>query len=72
MKSKEVIEFFGGYKATAQALGLTFQAVYQWPEDVPNARCAHVELAMKAEQDRRTKQEKKQARKGKQSKETQA
>lgn len=63
MKSKEVIEFFGSIKDTAQALGLSFQAVFQWPDDVPSTRRAHVELAMRVEQERRDKEAKKEARK---------
>ena len=62
MKTKEVIEFFGGTNATARALGITQPAVSQWGEDVPASRQAHIELAMKAERERRAKEAKKQAK----------
>jgi len=35
MKKKDVLEYFGGVKATATALGITSQAVSQWTERVP-------------------------------------
>ena len=35
MKKQEVIAYFGSVKATAAALGITSQAVSQWPERVP-------------------------------------
>lgn len=35
MKSKAVFKHFGGKMATARALGITHQAVYQWGDDVP-------------------------------------
>lgn len=47
MKSKDVIDFFGGPTATGAALGITGQAVSQWGETVPASRQAHVELATK-------------------------
>lgn len=47
MKTKSVIEFFGGVRETAEALSITTQAVYGWGEDVPRTRQGHIELASK-------------------------
>lgn len=47
MKTQEVIEYFGGVRQTAEALGMTAAAVYLWKEEVPKQRQAHVELATK-------------------------
>lgn len=47
MKTKEVLDYFGGVRATAGALGISSAAVYQWGDDVPKGRQAHVELATK-------------------------
>ena len=36
MKKSDVVKFFGGYSATARALGMkNRQAVFKWPEVVP-------------------------------------
>jgi DNA-binding transcriptional regulator YdaS (Cro superfamily) len=35
MKKQDVLSHFGGVKATANALGITSQAVSQWGEIVP-------------------------------------
>lgn len=35
MNKKDVIEHFGSVRATAEAFGLTTQAVYKWPQRVP-------------------------------------
>lgn len=35
MKKQDVISYFGSVKATAAALGITSQAVSQWPDRVP-------------------------------------
>lgn len=43
MKTADVLKFFGGARKTAEALGLSAAAVYQWDEDVPKTRQAHVE-----------------------------
>jgi len=43
MKSKDVIDYFGGVRQTADALGMTASAVYLWKEDVPKTRQAHIE-----------------------------
>jgi DNA-binding transcriptional regulator YdaS (Cro superfamily) len=63
MKSKDVLEFFGGTNATARALCLSAAAVSQWGDEVPAPRRGHVELAMKAEHQRRVKEAKKARRK---------
>lgn len=57
MKRSEVIEFFGGVRAAARALGLGSATVSQWKEEVPVSRQQHVELAMEAEKKRREKGE---------------
>ena len=43
MKKKEVIDYFGSQSATAKALGITRQAVNQWPEMVPPAIAEAIE-----------------------------
>lgn len=47
MKTQDVINFFGGAREAAEALGLSTQAIYQWGTDVPRTRQAHIELATK-------------------------
>lgn len=47
MKTKDVIDYFGGASKAASALGISTQAIYQWGDDVPGPRQAHVELATK-------------------------
>lgn len=47
MKTKDVINHFGGVRETAKALGLTTQAIYAWGETVPPSRHSHVTLATK-------------------------
>lgn len=47
MKTADVIEFFGGKRETAEALGVSSQAIYKWGEEVPKTRQTHVELATK-------------------------
>lgn len=37
MKKQDVINFFGSQKETAVALGITRQAVNQWPELLPKS-----------------------------------
>jgi hypothetical protein len=50
MKSKDVFKYFrsspdsSGKMETAEALGITHQAVYQWGEDVPARSQLLVEL----------------------------
>jgi hypothetical protein len=43
MLTKSVIKHFGGPAATAKALGITIQAVNDWPDEVPPLRQLHVE-----------------------------
>lgn len=58
MKSKDVIEFFGGPAETGRALGITGQAVSQWGEEVPGPRKKTVELAMRLETAKRNRRAK--------------
>ena len=44
MKKKDVIEFFGGVKSTAQALKISEQAVRKWPQTLCESRAHHIEL----------------------------
>lgn len=62
MNAKEVIEFFGTQEKTAEALLISQSAISQWGDIVPKPRRGHVELAMKAEQERRDAEAKKLAR----------
>ena len=43
MNKTNVIEHFGSVRATAEAFGLTTQAVYKWPDTV------HKHIALEAE-----------------------
>lgn len=47
MKTQDVLDYFGGVRQTAEALGMTPAAVYLWKEEVPKTRQAHVEAATK-------------------------
>lgn len=47
MKTQDVIDYFGGVRQTADALGMTAAAVYLWKDEVPKTRQAHVEAATK-------------------------
>ncbi|MCY1393189.1 DNA-binding transcriptional regulator Cro [compost metagenome] len=47
MKTKDVFDFFGGARQTAEALGISAAAVYQWGDEVPRTRQAHVEAVTK-------------------------
>jgi len=38
MKKDEVIAEFGGVRKLADALGITREAVYQWPTTIPRLR----------------------------------
>lgn len=42
MKTSYAIELFGGVKALADALGITRQAIYQWPEDLPQEQADRI------------------------------
>lgn len=44
MKTKDVVEFLGGVRKAAEALGISTQAIYNWGEEVPPMRQAHVQL----------------------------
>lgn len=62
MKGKQVVEFFGGVRAAARALGLGAATVCQWKDEVPVSRQQHVKLAMEAEENRRKDEEAKDKR----------
>lgn len=47
MKAQDVFDHFGGIRPAAEALGMTTQALYQWGDEVPKTRQAHVELVTK-------------------------
>jgi len=47
MKTQDVLEYFGGARQTAEALGISATAVYQWGDEVPRTRQAHVEAVTK-------------------------
>lgn len=47
MKTEKAIEYFGGVKALADALGIWPQAIYKWGEDVPCLRAYQIKEAMK-------------------------
>jgi hypothetical protein len=47
MKTQDVIDYFGGVRQTAEALGMTSAAVYLWKDEVPKTRQAHVEALTK-------------------------
>ncbi|SEG21243.1 Cro/CI family transcriptional regulator [Marinobacterium lutimaris] len=38
MTRSEAIEHFGGISELAKALGITYEAVRQWPEEIPLLR----------------------------------
>ncbi|WIX34126.1 Cro/CI family transcriptional regulator [Salinicola sp. JS01] len=44
MRKSQVIAYFGGVTATAEALELTTQAVSMWPEVVPRVRQWQIEV----------------------------
>ena len=45
MDKKEAIEKFGSTRKLAEALGISVQAIYQWPEELTRAIADRVELA---------------------------
>ena len=47
MKKKAAIKHFGGVLNTAQALGLSRQAVYKWPDVVPIKQAWRIERMSK-------------------------
>lgn len=45
MKKSEVIDFFGGIQQTADALGIRYQSVREWPEEgVPEGRQYQIQV----------------------------
>ena len=48
MNTKDTIEYFGDRATLALALGITVQAIAQWPDSVPRSRRQSVREAMKA------------------------
>lgn len=45
MKKSEVIAYFNGIQETADALGIRYQSVREWPEDgVPEGRQYQIEV----------------------------
>lgn len=54
MKKTEAIKFFGSKSKLAKAIGISYEAVRQWPEDIPYLRQLHIEKltdgALKAQQ----------------------
>ena len=50
MKKSEVIKFFGGIQQTADALGIRYQSVREWPEEgVPEGRQYQIQVISKGE-----------------------
>ena len=47
MKTQQVIDFFGGRKEAAEALGIDRTALYQWGDDVPDCRQYQVQVVTK-------------------------
>lgn len=48
MKTKEAVEIFGSFRALADALGISTQAVYLWGENVPELRTYQIKVIMMA------------------------
>ena len=47
MKKTDVINYFGGIKQAADALGIWPQSIYQWGEDVPELMTYKIEVVTK-------------------------
>lgn len=48
MKKSEIVEFFGSVQQVADALGITYQSVREWPEDrVPEGRQYQIQVITK-------------------------
>ena len=49
MKFKQVVEHFGGIRQTAEALGISYQAVRSWREkgEIPEVRQFHIQTVTK-------------------------
>lgn len=48
MNTKDTIEYFGDRATLAKAIGITVQAIAQWPDSVPRSRRESVRDAMRA------------------------
>lgn len=56
MKKQEAIQLLGGtVSAAAEAVGVTYQAVVQWPEELPRRIKDRVEAALYRQSRRKTK-----------------
>lgn len=44
MKKQQVIDHFGSTRAVADALGITYQSVREWPEEVPEGRQFQIQV----------------------------
>lgn len=44
MKTKDVVEHFGGVRKAADALGISTQAIYSWGDEVPIMRQPHIQI----------------------------
>ena len=49
MKKTDVINYFGGIKQAADALGIWPQSIYQWGDDVPDLMSYKIEVVTKGE-----------------------
>ena len=47
MKKDKVIKHYGSAANAARALGISRQAIEQWPETVPYLRACHIQVATK-------------------------
>jgi hypothetical protein len=47
MEKKDVIEFFGGVRKTARALGISHAAVINWGDSIPVGRAYQVQVISK-------------------------
>lgn len=54
MKKSDVIKHFGSKSAVARALGISPQAVFGWPEKVPDLRAYQIEELTKGQLKRET------------------
>lgn len=47
MNTKETVEYFGDRATLSKAIGISVQAIAQWPDAVPRSRRESVRQAMK-------------------------
>lgn len=47
MNTKETVEYFGDRATLSKAIGISVQAIAQWPDTVPRSRRESVRQAMK-------------------------